>query len=672
MIALTAGAVLSVDVVTEQSARRALTAEMEERLVLQVRNLGMVGSGALLSNLPEWTLLPLIQQMRARQPELVFVDVVDRDGTIRADRDARALGSRFQPPAGLAREPEAPALQPNEALLGNAELLVASARIEDPQGHTLGTAWIGLRRSAITHRLEAARRSQMAVLAFFLALGTAVSLLLSGVLLRPIAALREGLERIGRGDLDTPLEIRGRSEIGALAETVNRMASELRTAQGEMVERERMAHEVQLAQRIQRSLLPLGRRAAGPFVIEGEQRQAAEVGGDYFQILDLPRGRIGVAVADVSGKGLGGSLVTAMLHALLRATAGAHDSPAAMLAALDRQLGSMLERGSFVTMFYGVLDPEDGTLTFASAGHNPLLVLHASGEAEWATAKGPPLAALRSAKAPPRYTDVRLPSQPGDVWVQYTDGISEAFRPTDEISFGAERLSEAAGAARPAGCRAVLDAISSAVASWRGGRPAHDDDTLLVISRELDEVRQGGEESADRGSSDEALEWLRRATQTGRRLSLPATLPALRRIDEWVRETPTLAGLAERDAGLLRLALHEACSNVAEHAYGQDPAQAFDLWWVPDDGPRANGNGHGVTGYFLLRDRGKPFRFEEWTPPDPGRKEVRTKGRGFGVEIVRRVMSEVTYRSVTSEGNLTRMRFTSTRLSQEAANGYDD
>lgn len=669
MIALTASAVLSVGFVTERSARRALAAEMEERLVLQVRHLGMVSSGALLSDLPEWTLLPLIQQMRARQADLVFVDVVDRAGVIRADRDARALGSRFQPPAGLVREPETPALQPNEELLGTPGLLVASARIEDSQGHVLGTVWIGLRRAAITHRLEAARRSQLAVLAFFLVLGTAGSLVLSSVLLRPIGALRAGLERIGRGDLDTPLEIRGRSEIGALAETVNRMASELRTAQSEMVERERMAHEVQLAQRIQRSLLPPGRRTAGAFVIEGEQRQAAEVGGDYFQILDLPEGRIGLAVADVSGKGLAGSLVTAMLHALLRATAQAHASPAALLSALDRQLGAMLERGSFVTMFYGVLDPADGALCFASAGHNPLLVLHASGEAEWAAAKGPPLAALRGAKTVARYTDVTLRSRPGDVWVQYTDGISEAFQPGSDASFGLDRLARAAEPVRRAGSHAVLEAITAAVTEWRGGAPAHDDDTLLVISRELDGAASGGAQiEPDRASGVEGLEWLRQASRDGRRLSLPATLPALRRIDEWIRETPALSHLGEPEAGLLRLALHEACSNVAEHACGLDPAQAFDLWWVPDGG--TNGNGH-VSGAFLLRDHGKPFRFEEWTPPDPAREEVRKKGRGFGVEIVRRVMSEVAYRTVASEGNLTRMRFTS-RHSQEAPHGYND
>jgi serine phosphatase RsbU (regulator of sigma subunit)/anti-sigma regulatory factor (Ser/Thr protein kinase) len=678
MAALTVAAVISVGAVSERSARRALAAEMEERLALQARNLAMVASGALLTDLPEWTLLPLIKEMRSRQPELAFVDIVDREGIVRADADARNLGARFSPPAELVPEAGAPALPENESLLGNRALLVASSRIVDPRGRTLGTAWVGLRRSAIAERLQAARRSQALMLAFFLVLGVLGALVLSSVLLRPIAALREGLERIGRGDLNTPLAIKGRSEIGALAETVNRMSDELRTAQSEMVERERIAHEVQLAQRIQRSLLPPGQRVVGPFVIEGEQCPAAEVGGDYFQMMDLPRGRLGLVVADVSGKGLGGSLVTAMLHALLRATAATHDSPAALLATLDRQLGEMLERGSFVTMFYGILDPASGSLTFASAGHNPLLVLRRrSGVAEWVAAKGPPLAALRSAHARAKYVDVNVRAEPGDVWIQYTDGISEAFRPADEASFGMERLAETALAARAGGCRVTLDALMAAVAAWRAGTPPHDDDTLLVISRELEPVPLTSHGEAE-GNGDhagaEALAWLREAEYSGDRLTLPATLPALRRIDDWLLEVPPLAALREPESGLLRLALHEACANVAEHACGQDPEQRFDLWWVPGAGAASDAapGGPAVTGYFLLRDRGRAFRFEDWTPPRLSDPIVRKRGRGLGLEILRRVMSDVSYRSVATEGNFTRLAFAAARLSQERRHGYGD
>jgi serine phosphatase RsbU (regulator of sigma subunit)/anti-sigma regulatory factor (Ser/Thr protein kinase) len=663
MMLLTAVAVVSVGAVGERNTRRALVADFESRLILQARNLAMVGSGALLTDVPEWTLLPLIKEIQGRQPELAIIDVVDRAGIIRADSDVRRIGTAFAPPPGLRPEPGGAALLSGESLLADRQLLVVSTPIVDARAHQLGTAWVGLRRAAIERRLEAARRQQALVLALFLALGAAAALGLSSVLLRPIGALQAGLERIGRGDLDTPLAMRDRTEIGALAGSINRMAQQLKTAQGELIQRERIAAEMQLAQRIQRSLLPDGRRVAGPFVIEGELEPATEVGGDYFQIFELPGGRIGVAVADVSGKGLGGSLVTAMLHALLRATVAAHDSPATLLAALDRQLGEMLEVGTFVTMFYGILDPRSGQLTFASAGHNPLLILRADTElAEWKRAPGAPLAALRG-RIRARYGEVSVVSGPGDVWVQYTDGISEAFSHVDDEVFGLDRLAAAARHSRGRGARAVLDALVESVADWRGGKPPHDDDTLLVISRELEGAPLAMPEpvvaAAAHGLVPDTLAQvpspeaacmarLTRAQAFGSHIALVASRRSVEQIDGWLEGLPELATLGRRSKSLLKLALQEVSANVIEHACGLDATQLFDIWWVPEGT---------AAGHFLVRDRGRSFRYQDWQPSRLSDPDVRRRGRGFGLDIVHRVMSRLEYHPATLEGNLTLLTF---------------
>src|SRR5262249_12042993 len=167
---------------------------------------------------------------------------------------------------------------------------------------------------------------------------------------------------------------RDRTELGLLAGTVNDMAAALKRAQAEMLERERLAHEVELARQIQQSLLPSQPISAGPFDIRGDQLAANEVGGDYWDVLPLPDGRVGLAVADVAGKGVAGCLIMSMLSALLRAMRSTYLSPAAMLTALDERLCESLRPGVFVTMCYAVLDPATGRLTFASAGHNPLLL----------------------------------------------------------------------------------------------------------------------------------------------------------------------------------------------------------------------------------------------------------------------------------------------------------
>src|SRR5204863_1908631 len=116
-------------------------------------------------------------------------------------------------------------------------------------------------------------------------------------------------------------------------------------------------------------------------------------------ILPLEGGAIGIAIADVAGKGLGGCLVMSMLSALLRALRGAYPSPSLLLMALEENLVHSLPRGGFVTMFYGVLDPATGRLTYTSAGHTPILVWRAADRrVDWCYGHGVPLGLVRGAK----------------------------------------------------------------------------------------------------------------------------------------------------------------------------------------------------------------------------------------------------------------------------------
>ena len=196
---------------------------------------------------------------------------------------------------------------------------MASAPILNSGGEILGTALVGLSRAYVDEAMGQIRRQQFLILAGFLLAGAALSFALMSILLRPLGALRAGIERIGRGDLSTPLRLADRTEFGLLAEEVNGMASALKKAQQEMVERERLAREMELAQQIQLSILPSGQTVVGDFVIHGGHWAAAEVGGDYYDVITLPDGNIALAVADVSGKGLAGCLITAMIFSLLRA-----------------------------------------------------------------------------------------------------------------------------------------------------------------------------------------------------------------------------------------------------------------------------------------------------------------------------------------------------------------
>jgi len=651
---LTTLAVLGVTGVMERRTRNVLADEIETRLLLEARNLALASSSALLTDYPELLLAPLLKEMQARQPELAVIVVLDRSGIIQGHPDVRRIGTTFAPPKDLQRVPYPAPKRRNESLEGNATILLVSAPILDANARILGTALVGMNRSHIERAINQIGKPQPVILAAFLGTGFAASFLLMSVLLRPIAALRAGIERIGRGDLSTPVDLADRTEFGMLAVAVNDMSSKLHKAQGEMVERARLAHEMELARQIQRSLLPSEQTVAGEFVINGEQWAAAEVGGDYFDVLPLPGGRIALAVADVSGKGLAGCLVTSMIFSLLRAYHSSHASPASLLSALDERLGEILQRGNFVTMFYGVLDPETGRLVYCSAGHNPTLVYRREPErVEWLRSKGIPLGSIRGGAVGRTLEDSVLQLARGDVLVQFTDGVNETMAPADEEQFGFERMEEVVLEAARAGARRVLDRLHNAVGSWRRDGLPMDDETVLVVSRERVADRERQPSTGPGHSSIEVAAALRRfalAEERGICLRLQADFDSLNRLQVWLDRSGILQGLSEAAAGMLSLALYEACANVVEHGYDVDPAQSLELWWVAGS---AGSDDQPAHGSFLIRDRGKPFRPDPWKPTDFEDPGVRKRGRGLGLDIIHGTMTGIAYHPGTEQGNIT-------------------
>src|SRR4029079_5804655 len=195
-------------------------------------------------------------------------------------------------------------------------------------GPPIGRAVVAMQRTYVERAVAAGRRSQFLFLAALLAVAVMLGLVLLGGLLKPVAALRAGVEGIGRGDRDTPLAVNDRTELGLLADAANDMTARLKIARVESLERERLSHELERARRIQQRLLPRGRRTASGYVLVGAHRAAAEVGGYSYDVIDIAAARIALAIADVSGKALGGCLVTSMLSALVRALHTVHVSPA--------------------------------------------------------------------------------------------------------------------------------------------------------------------------------------------------------------------------------------------------------------------------------------------------------------------------------------------------------
>ncbi len=677
--ALIAVTVLAIGGYAERDSRQKLTHELKTRLVLHARNIALTSAGALLSEFPELTLQPILSEMQVENPEFTLAVVVDHEGIIRGHPQTRRLGTVFEPPPDLHSEPDLPGLLPGETFDGGETMFVATVPVLHVTGETIGSAIVGSRRDLIDNAITEARKKITKLVAVLLGVAIALALALMAHLLRPVSILRSGLDRIGSGDLETPVALRSRTEFGLLADTVNRMTASLRRARAEMLEKERMERELELAREIQAALLPAGKTETAGFVIAGSHRAAAEVGGDYYDVSELPDGRIGLAIADVSGKGLAGCMVTSMLAALLRACREATTSPRSLLVTLENHLVPTLKPGTFVTMFYGLLDPTSGKLTYASAGHSPLLVYRAAdGRIETFGTKGIPLGAVRGGALAGTLEDHVLVLDPGDLLVQYTDGVNEAFEPQGEEQFGFDRLGEVVRTAAPHGCKAVIESIRTAVRNWIADGTPHDDETLLIVSREgvsgaphspARETDGSGREDA--GQLAAALEVVARGRQTQCQVELPADVDSLVAIRDWIRMCPDLSALRSFEKAVLETALYEICANIAEHGYQAKGLKTFNLLWVPALDSSAPGHSRGATddtiieavtarvrdGVFVVVDHGVPFEPGDQPRPDFHDPAVRRRGRGIGLEIIRSAMRSVEYYPATPAGNITLMKF---------------
>lgn len=243
-----------------------------------------------------------------------------------------------------------------------------------------------------------------------------------------------------------------------------------RRFQQERQQRERMSSEAREARTIQQALLPKSSPYIPGFCVSGLSVPAGEVGGDWYDYIDLDDGRWGLVLADVSGKGTAAALLMSATRGILRSLAAASCSPREVLAKLNRMLVEDFPSGRFVTMVYGVLDPGKRTLTLANAGHlRPLLV--EDGRVRFLDSeKGMPLGLGFG-----DYSEAEVTLAPGSRLVFYSDGITEAADPQEE-EYGADRL-----AAHALCSQASSESILEDVRAFANGAGLQDDATVILI-----------------------------------------------------------------------------------------------------------------------------------------------------------------------------------------------
>jgi sigma-B regulation protein RsbU (phosphoserine phosphatase) len=305
-----------------------------------------------------------------------------------------------------------------------------------------------------------------------------------------------GTARVRHGDFSHRIDVQTNDQLGELAESFNEMTGSIEGLLQTAAEKKRLEEELRIARAIQMSLLPRGPIDVPGLGITALCVPAREVGGDYYDFFRLPGNRLGILIADVSGKGTSAALYMAELKGLVLALSQRYDSPRELLIEVNRIISEHLDSRSFITASYAVVDLEGGTMRFCRAGHTPLIFFSGNGSTpatQVLTPNGMVLG-LRIEGAEDLFQqlleEVRIDLAPDDVIVLYTDGITEAMN-TDNDLFGEGRLSSLVEEHGHLDSGELRERIMREVESFVGAANQHDDMTMILVKVERAFVAAG-------------------------------------------------------------------------------------------------------------------------------------------------------------------------------------
>ena len=360
-------------------------------------------------------------------------------------------------------------------------------------GLALGTAYEHLAASA--GRINEISISQvlliaLAAVAVLFLIILVVAFLVGFSLARSITGavheLFEGTEKVRGGDFSHKIVVRSGDQLGELAQSFNSMTASIEQLLRTKAQKERLDQELRIARGIQMSLLPQEPLMSGGLHFAGHCEPAREVGGDYYDFWAIDDHRYGMLIADVAGKGTSAALYMAELKGIVLSFSQSHSSPRQLLIDANRIISNHLDTRSFITMTYGVVDVRARTLTYARAGHCPLIRLPGPGSPSHAAEVLAPDGLVLGLKLDNGETferlleEATLPILPGDLFLLYTDGLTEAMNPAGDF-FGEDRLSALVQSHGTEPFHQLRDEILGAIGTFVGPAEQQDDMTMLLL-----------------------------------------------------------------------------------------------------------------------------------------------------------------------------------------------
>jgi sigma-B regulation protein RsbU (phosphoserine phosphatase) len=322
---------------------------------------------------------------------------------------------------------------------------------------------------------------------------------------KSVAELYAATQHVNRGDLSHRIEVKSHDQMAALEESFNSMTASLAGLIAEQKEKQRLEGELTIAHEVQELLFPRQISDLPTLEVHGVCRPARTVSGDYYDFIPLHDDRMVLAVGDISGKGISAALLMATVHAFVRAYSlepklalaavatgagdasgdvqlyyrgnGNHDShlsPGMLMATLNYQLYRSTPEAKYATMFLGSYDAIARSLTYSNAGHLPPYVIGGDGSVTQLDTSGTVVGLFDGMS----YEESRISMQPGDIFVAFSDGVTE---PENEFGeFGEDRLVELVRLHRDQPLSRISDVVTAAVADWIGGNEQPDDVTLVL------------------------------------------------------------------------------------------------------------------------------------------------------------------------------------------------
>jgi len=430
-------------------------------------------------------LAKLVYDTQHNNAGILYCFVVDDNMKIWAHTDVALVNKEYNVPSGMESLGNRPMFtQPYRTGDGVEVFEIAMPILV--RKTKIGEAHLAISLEAIKAAAIEVRKGIAVVAVVIMLIGIIGILVLVSFIIGSLKEVTDDIEAIGDGDLDRKIVTKRRDEIGRITHSVKTMARKLKKAQEELVEKERMKKEMQIAKEIQQSLLPRSLRTIAGYKIEAHYQSAREVGGDYYDFIEIDKDHFGIVIGDVSGKGVAGSLIMAMVRSIMKIEASKSLSPRLLLTAVHSSLRTDIPEGMFMTLFYVVFDLSNNVIRYCSAGHNPAY-LFSAGEDKLLALKseGMPLgiSLVEEKDFVAQLKEEEHQFMKGEVLFLYTDGVTEAVNSTKQ-QFGEQRLEGLIKENKQQPPDRLLKILINAIGNFTGKEPQSDDITFVIIQKE--------------------------------------------------------------------------------------------------------------------------------------------------------------------------------------------